>query len=217
MDFHSILRGGHCQIGSCLSLYFSNPQPADGFLTRLVHTLGTVQHRTKSSTRSPSELLLLALASLGPERSREAFGSINPCPLPDVPVRDEPGPGERPEPVRDKARAADPPRAAESHLGRFFLALSNETRRNILRLLEAREYCATEIVSHFELSQPTISSHLSVLKKANLVTNRRVGQRVFYRLSGETLARAAVAFFCDFRILKGRERSPHLAHSTRFA
>ena len=95
------------------------------------------------------------MASLGPERAREAFASI--CPVSAGRVREEPGPAERAEPVRDRVRAADPPRAGKSHLNRFFFALSHETRRNILRLLEVREYCVIEIVNHLELSQPTIS------------------------------------------------------------
>jgi len=170
----------------------------DDSLTGLVHTLGTMQHLTKYSPRSVSEDLLLALASLGPERAREAFASIKACRMPDFAVRDETVSGQRPEPVRDKARAAGPPRASESHLSRFFLALSDETRRNILLLLEAREHCVTEIVNHFELSQPTISRHLTVLKQARLVTDRRKGQRVFYSLSSDKLAQSMCQFFGAF-------------------
>ncbi len=155
---------------------------ADDSLTGLAHTFGTVQHRTNYSPRSLSDDLLLALASLGPERAREAFASIKACPVPDVAVRDQP----------------DPRRASESHLNRFFLALSDETRRSILRLLEAREHCVNEIRSHFELSQPTISRHLKVLKQARLVTDRRKGQRVFYCLSDDRLALSMNQFFSAF-------------------
>ena len=87
-------------------------------------------------------------------------------------------------------------------LSKFFFALSTEIRRDILYLLKVRECSVSEIVSHFELSQPTMSHHLSILKEANLVVNRRVGQRVFYRLTGDALTQAAVAFFGRFRTLE---------------
>ena len=85
------------------------------------------------------------------------------------------------------------------HLNKFFKALSDETRREILRLLEAREHSVGEIVDRFDLSQPTISRHLSVLKEANLVTDQRRGQFVIYRLSGMAMARFSRQFFDEFR------------------
>lgn len=100
--------------------------------------------------------------------------------------------------MRNKAGAVNSSVPAESRLNRFFLALSDETRRNILWLLGARSYCATEIVSHFELSQPTISRHLTVLKQAGLVTRRREGRRVHYRLAGDNLAQSMSQFFDAF-------------------
>jgi DNA-binding transcriptional ArsR family regulator len=84
-------------------------------------------------------------------------------------------------------------------LSKFFKALSDETRREILRLLEAREHSVGEIVDRFDLSQPTISRHLSVLKEANLVTDQRRGQFVIYRLSGMAMAHFSRQFFDEFR------------------
>lgn len=83
-------------------------------------------------------------------------------------------------------------------LDKFFKALSDETRRSILRLLQRRELSVGEIVANFRLSQPTISRHLSVLKEARLVTDRRSGQHVMYRLSADSLARSAGKFFAHF-------------------
>ena len=71
---------------------------------------------------------------------------------------------------------------------KVFKALSDGTRQQILRLLERRECTVGEIVSNFELSQPTISRHLSVLKEANLVVDKRRGQNVIYRLNHDALA-----------------------------
>lgn len=89
-----------------------------------------------------------------------------------------------------------------SHLNGFFKALSDETRRQILRLLNERERTVGEIVQTFHLTQPTISRHLSVLKEANLVDDQRHGQHVIYRLTTTTLVRAVEEFFGEFR-------SPH--------
>lgn len=83
-------------------------------------------------------------------------------------------------------------------LDKFFKALSDQTRRSILRLLRRRELSVGEIVGNFRLSQPTVSRHLSVLKEAQLVTDRRSGQHVMYRLSPEALARGAGKFFTHF-------------------
>jgi DNA-binding transcriptional ArsR family regulator len=83
-------------------------------------------------------------------------------------------------------------------LDKFFKALSDQTRRSILQLLQRRELSVGEIVDNFRLSQPTISRHLSVLKEAQLVTDRRSGQHVMYRLSADALARSAGKFFVHF-------------------
>jgi DNA-binding transcriptional ArsR family regulator len=84
-------------------------------------------------------------------------------------------------------------------LSKFFKALSDQTRREILRLLEEGDRTVGEIVSEFPLSQPTISRHLSVLKEANLVVDRRQGQRVVYSLRDGVMAQSAEEFFGNFR------------------
>ena len=89
-------------------------------------------------------------------------------------------------------------------LDKFFKALSDETRREILRLLERREYTVGEIVDNFHLSQPTISRHLSVLKEASLVDDQRRGQHVLYSLRDDTLARSVDQFFGEFRQCRPR-------------
>jgi ArsR family transcriptional regulator, arsenate/arsenite/antimonite-responsive transcriptional repressor len=63
-----------------------------------------------------------------------------------------------------------------------FKALSDPTRREILRLLGERDRAAGEIVERFDVSQPAISRHLAVLRGAGLVTARRQGQSVVYSL-----------------------------------
>ncbi|MGB0388466.1 MAG: autorepressor SdpR family transcription factor [Ardenticatenaceae bacterium] len=64
-----------------------------------------------------------------------------------------------------------------------FKALSDGTRREILRLLSEKEMNAGEISSHFNISKPSISHHLNILKAAKLVQVERKGQERIYFLN----------------------------------
>ena len=68
-------------------------------------------------------------------------------------------------------------------LSGLFRALGDETRREILRLLARGDLTAGEIADRFELTRPTISHHLAVLKEAGLVLDERRGQFVVYSLN----------------------------------
>lgn len=64
-----------------------------------------------------------------------------------------------------------------------FQALSDGTRRQILRYLKERDMTAGEIAEKFLSSKPTISHHLSILKQADLVSDHRSGQTIVYSLN----------------------------------
>ena len=64
-----------------------------------------------------------------------------------------------------------------------FKALSDPVRREILQLLKNGKMSAGEIGSHFDMTGATISYHLSVLKKADLVWETKVKNYVFYELN----------------------------------
>ena len=64
-----------------------------------------------------------------------------------------------------------------------FKALSDSVRREILQLLKNGKMSAGEIGSHFDMTGATISYHLSVLKKADLVWETKVKNYVFYELN----------------------------------
>lgn len=66
----------------------------------------------------------------------------------------------------------------------FIKAMADETRQNILALVQERERDVSEIGQHFPLTQPTISHHLAILKRANLVLFRREGKHTYYSQSG---------------------------------
>jgi DNA-binding transcriptional ArsR family regulator len=67
-------------------------------------------------------------------------------------------------------------------------AISEPRRREILRMVQSRELAAGEIAAAFEVTRPAISQHLTVLKHAGLVTERREGTRRLYRARPEGLA-----------------------------
>lgn len=69
-----------------------------------------------------------------------------------------------------------------------FRALADPTRRQILQDLREGERTAGDIASRFPISGPSISRHLTILKSAGLVDERRESNRIFYSLVEERLA-----------------------------
>lgn len=65
----------------------------------------------------------------------------------------------------------------------IFKALNDETRRRILELLKEKDMTAGEIADRFHISKPSISHHLDILKRADLVSNEKRGQFVLYSLN----------------------------------
>jgi ArsR family transcriptional regulator len=64
-------------------------------------------------------------------------------------------------------------------------AASDPTRVRILKILESGEICVCQIIAVVQLSQPTISNHLSLLKSAGLIKDRKDKKWVFYSLDGQ--------------------------------
>ena len=65
----------------------------------------------------------------------------------------------------------------------LFKALNDPTRRAILEMLREKDLSAGEIAGHFNMSWPSISHHLDLLKKADLVAAQKEGQFVFYSIN----------------------------------
>ena len=65
----------------------------------------------------------------------------------------------------------------------FFQALSNPYRREIIKLLKWKNMNAGEIAEHFQITQPSVSRHLDVLKKAEIITVDRKGTQLIYSLN----------------------------------
>jgi DNA-binding transcriptional ArsR family regulator len=67
-------------------------------------------------------------------------------------------------------------------------AIAAPRRREILTLVRDEELSAGAIAAHFDVSRPAVSQHLTVLKEAGLVSERRNGTRRLYRARPEGLA-----------------------------
>ena len=70
----------------------------------------------------------------------------------------------------------------EPTVNAVFRALSDPTRREIIRLLRDGPRTSGEIAGHFPTAWATVSRHLSVLREAELIRAERDGQQVFYEL-----------------------------------
>jgi ArsR family transcriptional regulator len=71
----------------------------------------------------------------------------------------------------------------------IFKALSDETRLRIIKLLEQGELCVCDIVAALDMVQPKVSFHLSALKEAGIIKDRKQGRWIHYSLNGEDLFR----------------------------
>ncbi len=93
-------------------------------------------------------------------------------------------------------------------------ALAEPRRREILRLVWSQERPATEIADHFtEVTRSAISQHLSVLKEAGLVSERRDGTRRMYRAEREEMTKLRT--FLDDYWTTGLERLRDVAEAAQ--
>jgi len=65
----------------------------------------------------------------------------------------------------------------------IFKALNDATRREILELLKIKDLSAGQIADHFNISKPSISHHLDILKRADLITFEKNGQFIIYSIN----------------------------------
>ena len=70
----------------------------------------------------------------------------------------------------------------------FAKAISDDTRQKIMSECCCCELSVNEIVEKMEVSQPTVSHHLAILRDADLVTIREEGKQTFYSLNQENVA-----------------------------
>src|ERR1700752_3510575 len=92
-------------------------------------------------------------------------------------------------------------------------AIAEPRRRQILALVRGRELSAGDIAWHFEdeVTRPAISQHLTILKEARLVTERRDGTRRLYTARPEALAelRRFLEEFWDDKLATLKREAEH--------
>lgn len=65
----------------------------------------------------------------------------------------------------------------------IYKALSDPNRRKILEILKERDMSVSDILTHFTITQASLSHHLDILKRANLVIDEKKWQFVYYSLN----------------------------------
>jgi ArsR family transcriptional regulator, arsenate/arsenite/antimonite-responsive transcriptional repressor len=83
----------------------------------------------------------------------------------------------------------------------IFKALNDATRREILHLLQEKDMTAGEIAEQFNISWPSVSHHLDLLKQAKLVIAEKDGQYVYYSLN-TTVVDDILKWFMQFKTKK---------------
>lgn len=73
------------------------------------------------------------------------------------------------------------------NMNNLFKALNDKTRRQIIELLKNGDLSAGEIADEFDMTKPSISHHLEILKRADLVTSEKKGQFLVYSLNTSVL------------------------------
>lgn len=90
----------------------------------------------------------------------------------------------------------------------LFQAMADPTRRQILQMLNEGDKAAGEIAAAFNISAPSVSHHLSVLKNANLVTTRRSGQSIVYSLNTTVIQELMQTMMGLFKVGETPEGAP---------
>ncbi|MGA8857900.1 MAG: metalloregulator ArsR/SmtB family transcription factor [Candidatus Bathyarchaeia archaeon] len=84
----------------------------------------------------------------------------------------------------------------------FFSALGDSTRLRMLRLIGDEELCSCEVMATLELTQPTTSHHLGILERAGLLSSRRNGKWVFYKIANPKVKNLITK---GFNLIEGAE------------
>jgi DNA-binding transcriptional ArsR family regulator len=81
----------------------------------------------------------------------------------------------------------------------FGKAIADQTRQRIMKLLCCRELCVSDLVAKLgNVSQPTVSHHLQILKTADLVDTRRDGKQVYYTLKQKAIANCCLVIVQEY-------------------
>lgn len=85
-------------------------------------------------------------------------------------------------------------------MNKIYKALSDPTRRNILKLLREKDMSAGEIAEHFNITKPSLSKHFNILREADLIHSDRNGTTIIYHLNVSVLEEALLALMDTFKL-----------------
>jgi ArsR family transcriptional regulator, arsenate/arsenite/antimonite-responsive transcriptional repressor len=88
----------------------------------------------------------------------------------------------------------------------LFKALNDQTRREIIQLLKTGDMTAGDIADQFDISRPSISHHLDLLKQADIVSSIKKGQFVYYSLN-TTVLDEIITWFLGLKTKKKKSKS----------
>jgi len=83
----------------------------------------------------------------------------------------------------------------------FLRAMADEMRQRILALVREGEMSVSEIQERLPVTQPTISHHLAILRRANLVSRRRIGKQVMYRINPACVTECCSEILVRFQLM----------------
>ena len=81
----------------------------------------------------------------------------------------------------------------------LFKALADPNRRKIIQLLKNKDLSVTDMLEKFDFTQASLSHHLDILKRADLVTTERRGQFIIYSLNTSVFEETAAIFLNLFK------------------
>jgi ArsR family transcriptional regulator len=87
---------------------------------------------------------------------------------------------------------------SKTDCAQFAKALADETRQKIMQLICCQQLSVTEIVERLNVTQPTVSHHLAILREAGLVKVQEDGRQTFYSLNQEQLASCCGVLVLNF-------------------
>ena len=85
-------------------------------------------------------------------------------------------------------------------MNQIYKALSDPTRRKILKMLRDKDMSAGKIAEHFEITKPSLSKHFNILKDADLIQSEREGTTIIYHLNVSVLEEALLALMDMFNL-----------------
>jgi ArsR family transcriptional regulator len=98
------------------------------------------------------------------------------------------------------------PEAGANELAALFKAVADPVRLRLLSLIachEGGESCVCDLLEAFDMTAPSVSYHLKILREAGLISSERRGTWVYYRVNPEVMARMSAVLAPSFAAVPG--------------